>query len=95
MAIDRETVKKVALLARLALDADQLDRMTEDLGSILGHIDTLQQLDTEGIEPMAHAAAAGNVFREDRLQPPLPREQALAAAPDHDEEFFRVPPVIE
>ena len=95
MSIDRETVEKVALLARLALDDDELQRMTENLSSILKHIDKLQQLDTEGVEPMTFASSADNVFRADEPRPPLPRDKALAAGPDTDEEFFRVPPVIE
>ena len=95
MAIDRETVEKVALLARLALSEDEIERMTRDLDSIFEHIDKLQQLDTAGIEPMAHASSAASVFRDDAVRTPLPRSKALAAGPDTDEEFFRVPPVIE
>lgn len=95
MAMDRETVKKVALLGRLALTDEEIDRMTADLSSILGHIDKLAELDTAGVEPMAHAGAPGNVFREDDSRDSLPREKALAASADHDEEFFRVPQVIE
>jgi aspartyl-tRNA(Asn)/glutamyl-tRNA(Gln) amidotransferase subunit C len=95
MAIDRETVVKVAQLARLALSEDEITRLTKDLGSIFGHIDKLQQLDTAGVEPMAHAASQDNVFRDDTSRPSLPQAKALAAGPDTDEEFFRVPPVLE
>ena len=82
-------------MARLALSESVIVRMTEDLRSILGHIDKLQQLDTENVEPMTFASTADNVLRADEPSPSLPRGKALAAAPDTDEEFFLVPPIIE
>ena len=95
MAITREDVIKAAKLSRLALTEDEVRLYTDQLGRILGHVEALSALDTSKVEPMITAAAAGNVFRPDEHRPGLSREDALQAAPAHDDEFFRVPPVIE
>ena len=65
MSISRAEVEKVSLLARLLLSDDELDRMTSQLGEILGYVDLLSELDTEQVEPMAHALDVANVFRDD------------------------------
>ncbi|MEN6407136.1 MAG: Asp-tRNA(Asn)/Glu-tRNA(Gln) amidotransferase subunit GatC [Thermoguttaceae bacterium] len=94
MSISRAEVKKVSLLARLSLSDEQLDRMTSQLGDILGYVDQLSELDTEQVEPMAHALDFANVFRADAVQPSLDRETALANAPHRDAECYRVPAVL-
>lgn len=94
MAISREEVEKVALLGRLLLSEEELDRMTRQLGDILGYIDLLSELDTEKVEPMAHALDVANVFREDIARPSLDRESALANAPHRDDECYLVPAVL-
>jgi aspartyl-tRNA(Asn)/glutamyl-tRNA(Gln) amidotransferase subunit C len=94
MAISREEVEKVALLGRLLLSEDELDRMTRQLGDILGYVDLLSELDTEQVEPMAHALDVSNAFRDDRARPSLDREAALANAPNRDDECYRVPAVL-
>ena len=94
MAISREEVEKVALLGRLLLSEGELDRMTRQLGDILGYIDLLSELDTEKVEPMAHALDVANVFREDVARPSLDRESALANAPHRDDECYLVPAVL-
>jgi aspartyl-tRNA(Asn)/glutamyl-tRNA(Gln) amidotransferase subunit C len=95
MAITREDVVKVAKLSRLALTEQEVEMYTGQLGKILTYVEKLNALDTSKVEPMITAAASGNVFRPDAVKPSLKREDALAAAPDQDEEFFRTPPVIE
>jgi len=95
MAITRDDVVKVAKLSRLALTEAEIQLYTEQLGRILTHVEQLNALDTSKVEPMITAAASGNVFRADVAKPGLKREDALAAAPDQDDEFFRTPPVIE
>lgn len=92
--LDRETVKKVSLLARLELTAPELDTMTQQLGQIVGYIDQLSELNTDEVEPMDHAVDLTNVFRDDIVHPSLPREAALANAPKRDEECYRVPAVL-
>jgi aspartyl-tRNA(Asn)/glutamyl-tRNA(Gln) amidotransferase subunit C len=95
MSLTSQEVRHVALLSRLQLSEAEVAAYTEQLGKILGYINTLNQLDTTGVEPMITAAASGNVFREDKITPGLPREAVLGCAPDQDGEYFKVPAVIE
>jgi aspartyl-tRNA(Asn)/glutamyl-tRNA(Gln) amidotransferase subunit C len=94
MAISREEVQKIALLGRLLLSEEELDRMTVQLGDILGYMDLLREVDTENVEPMAHALDVANVFRDDFARPSLDRELALANAPHCDAECYLVPAVL-
>ena len=95
MSIDRATVDHVARLARLDLSEEERKRFTRQLAALLEYFATLQQLDTEGIEPTSHVIEMANVSREDEARPGLNREAVLAAAPEHEDGFFKVPPVIE
>jgi len=94
MPISRAEVEKVSLLARLRLSNEELDRMTRQMGDILGYVDLLSELNTDQVEPMAHAMDVVNVFREDAARPSLERESALVNAPHRDEECYRVPAVL-
>jgi aspartyl-tRNA(Asn)/glutamyl-tRNA(Gln) amidotransferase subunit C len=95
VSLTRSDVDKVALLSRLRLDDDELDRMTEQLGAILGYVERLSEVNTSGVEPMAHAVERTNVFRDDVETPMLPREAALANAPKSDGQFFLVPQILD
>jgi len=95
VTLTREDIEKVALLSRLRLTDDELTQMTTQLGAILGYVDRLSQVDTEGIEPMAHAVERSNVFRDDTETPMLPREEALANAPKTDGQYFLVPQILD
>lgn len=94
MSLSREDVQKVSLLARLRLSDDELDQMTAQLGQIIGYVEQLAELDTENVEPMAHAMEVSNVFAEDVVGPSLDRDQILANAPKRGEECYRVPAVL-
>ena len=94
MAISREEVEKVSLLGRLHLTDDELDRMTDQLSQILDYMELLSEVDTDRVEPMAHALDVADVFREDVVRDSLPRDQALANAPSRDDECYRVPAVL-
>lgn len=94
MGITKDQVRKVALLARLELPEEQLDVMTGQLAEIVTYIDQLSELDTDHIEPMAHAMDLANVFAEDNVEPSLDRNQALANAPRHDGQCYLVPAVL-
>jgi len=94
MAITRAEVEKVALLARLALSGEELDRMTGHMDDILGYFELLSELHTDAVEPMAHALDVANVFREDAARPSLDREAALANAPRRAEECYLVAAVL-
>jgi aspartyl-tRNA(Asn)/glutamyl-tRNA(Gln) amidotransferase subunit C len=93
--IDRKDVEHVARLTRLALTEPELERMREELNSILAHLDTLRAVPTEGVEPTSHAVDVVNVMREDETGPCLSQDAALANAPDRSGELFRVPRIIE
>ena len=68
--------------------------MTVELAQIVGYVDQLGEVDTDGIEPMAHAVEAANVFRDDVVAESLPRDEALANAPHRDERGYLVPAVL-
>lgn len=94
MKITKEDVLYVANLARLKVDAQEIDQLAEQLTGILDYMETLNQLDTTGIEPTAHAVAQVNAFREDIPRPSLAREHGLANAPEQDDQTFIVPKVV-
>ena len=93
--IERGDVEAVARLARLQLTDAETERLREQLSAILGYIDKLRALDTDGVEPTSHAVPLVNVMRDDAPEPCLPAEAMLANAPDRVDEFFRVPRIIE
>ncbi len=89
--IDRDQVLHVAKLARLKVTDDELDRMPGELSKILEHVEKMNELDLEGVEPTSHVVDLTNVLREDVPRPGLPREKALEQAPDAADGGFRVP----
>jgi aspartyl-tRNA(Asn)/glutamyl-tRNA(Gln) amidotransferase subunit C len=93
--IDRKDVEHVARLARLALTDAEIETMRAQLNGILAYIEKLNALATDGVEPTSHAVPMVNVMRDDAPGPCLPRDEALANAPDRAGEFFRVPRIIE
>jgi len=95
MGLDAEQVRWVAKLARLELSAVELALMTEQLGRIVEYVAQLQQVDTEGVEPLAHALDVTNVFREDEPAPSLPADAILANAPKRAGDFYSVPAVLD
>jgi aspartyl-tRNA(Asn)/glutamyl-tRNA(Gln) amidotransferase subunit C len=93
--ITLKEVHDVATLARLSLSDDEAERMTADLDHILEYVETLRGLDTEGIEPTAHAIPMKTPVREDRAVPGIDPELAVANAPESIATAFVVPKVIE
>ena len=89
------SIDKVSKLARLALSEDEKATFGNQLDSVLEYMDTLNGLDTAGVDPTSHVLAISNVFREDVAVGCLPRQEALRNAPDPTEEFYRVPRIIE
>ena len=94
MALSRQDVAKVGLLAKLALSGDDLDRMTGELSKIVGFVSQLEELDTAGVAPLAHPLDTQNVFRDDVPAPSLSTAEALQSAPRHDGQYFLVPAVL-
>lgn len=94
MSLDRQQVAKIAVLARLSLTESELDEMTQQLGKIVGMVDQLSAVNTDGVDPLVHAIELQNVLQEDEVKASLPREKTLANAPDADDECFRVTAVL-
>ena len=92
-AISRDDVLHVARLARLALTEEEIERFGEQLNAILDAVGKVSELDLEGVEPTSHPLALVNVLADDEPRPSLPREEALANAPDPADGAFRVPAV--
>jgi aspartyl-tRNA(Asn)/glutamyl-tRNA(Gln) amidotransferase subunit C len=90
-----QDVKHVAKLARLSLTEDECTQFTEQLDKIMGYFDELQQVDTDGIEPMSHPIPKGNVLREDQIVRSASREELMEGAPVKEGSFFRVPRIGE
>jgi len=95
MSLSIAEVAKVALLARLRVSPDELETFTSQLNSIVDYVAQLQELDTTGVEPLAHGIEVRNVFRDDVRGQALEREQALANAPQRNQAGFLVPAVLE
>lgn len=95
MSLSLADVKKVATLARLELSPGDLTQMADQLNKILGYVDQLNEVDTEGLEPLAHPLPLSNVFREDVPTPSLPVDAALQNAPNRLADFFGVPAVFD
>jgi len=95
MAIDKETVKQVAHLARMELMPKELEALSGQIQDILMFIDKLQKIDIKDILPISHILPVENCLREDSLQQSLPPEETLKNAPQREGDFFAVPKVIE
>jgi aspartyl-tRNA(Asn)/glutamyl-tRNA(Gln) amidotransferase subunit C len=95
MAIDKDTVKYVANLARIDLQDKELEKLSRQLHDILDFIDKLTRLDTKTIAPTSHILPVNNIFRDDIPRASLPVEKTLKNAPAKKGNFFSVPKVIE
>jgi aspartyl-tRNA(Asn)/glutamyl-tRNA(Gln) amidotransferase subunit C len=89
--IDREQVLHVARLARLRLSDEEVERMASELSGILEHVEHINELDLENVEPTSHVVALENVLRPDDPRPSWSREEVLERAPDPASGSFRVP----
>lgn len=93
--IEKTQVENIAHLARLKLDDGEMESYRKDLSKILSYIDQLNELNTEGVEPLAHPLPIHTVLREDRAGASYSPEQALKNAPVQDGSFFLTPKVLE
>ena len=94
MALTPDQVRHVAVLARLGLTDEQVDKLTGELSSILEHIEKISELDLTDVEPMAHAVDVTNVTRADENRPGLTQEQALSNAPESADGAFVIPRIV-
>ena len=95
MALSREAVRHVALLARLELSEQDEAAFTEQLDNILQSFEKLSTLNTDGVEPTAHVVPTEPVYREDVVINPPGAEELRANAPERDGDFFKVPKILE
>ncbi len=93
--IDQMQVRKVAKLARLELSDAEVEEFTGQLSAVIEYVEKMNELDTQGVEPLAHCLPVSNVFREDKAAESMGTEKTLANAPDSDEQFFRVPKILD
>ncbi len=93
--MDLTTVKQVAKLARLDLTEEEAARLAADMIRITEHIEQLGKVEVKGVEATIHPVATRNQWRPDQIAPSLPRETATGNAPESEQNFFKVPPVIE
>jgi aspartyl-tRNA(Asn)/glutamyl-tRNA(Gln) amidotransferase subunit C len=95
MSLTAAEVRWVAQLARLDLSESDLALLTRQLSAIMDYVNQLQQVNTDGVEPLAHPLPVHNVFRPDEPAPALPVEEALANAPERRDGFYVVPAVLD
>lgn len=95
MKISKEEVLHVAKLARLNLSEEETEKLRSDMESIIEFANTLNELDTEGVLPTAHARPMSNAFREDVIKESYQRDEMLKNAPEAEDGGFAVPKVVE
>jgi aspartyl-tRNA(Asn)/glutamyl-tRNA(Gln) amidotransferase subunit C len=95
MNIDKDTVDKIAHLARLEFDEKAKEEIVKDMNSMLAFVNKLNEVDTSGVEPMIYMSDEVNVLRADDVKQEITQEQALKNAPDKDSDYFKVPKVID
>lgn len=95
MSLDKDTVKNIAYLARIRVADDKLEPLAGELSAIMGWIEQLQELNTDGVEPMASVAAMSLPQRKDVVTDGNCRDAVLKNAPDPEDGFFTVPKVVE
>jgi aspartyl-tRNA(Asn)/glutamyl-tRNA(Gln) amidotransferase subunit C len=95
MIIDKETVEKVANLARLELAENEKDEMIKDMSKILDFMAKLNEIDTTGVEPLVYMTDEVNILREDVVKQEITTEEGLKNSPKHTDEYFLVAKVIE
>ncbi|MBD2259249.1 Asp-tRNA(Asn)/Glu-tRNA(Gln) amidotransferase subunit GatC [Pseudanabaena sp. FACHB-2040] len=93
--IDLEQVRKVALLARLELSSEEEEQFTGQLSTILEYFEQLNELDTENVEPTTRAIELNNITRSDELKPFEGRQSILSGAPEREEDYFKVPKILD
>ena len=95
MVIDDKMIDYIGELARLKLQENERESAKNEMNKIIDYMDTLNQIDTNGIEAMSHAFPVKNVFRKDEVKPSINREDLLLNAPDKSEEAFKVPKTFD
>ncbi|MBM3156233.1 MAG: Asp-tRNA(Asn)/Glu-tRNA(Gln) amidotransferase subunit GatC [Chloroflexi bacterium] len=95
MKLSREEVRHIALLARLGLSEDEVEKLREQISNILENFEILKKVDTTDVPPTSHPIALVNVMRDDEVAPSFPHREILANAPREEDGCFRVRAVLE
>ncbi len=95
MKLDAETLAKIAHLSRLEIDEKETDKMLRDMSNMLTFVEKLNEVNTDGVEPLTTMSHEVNALREDVANQDLSHTEVLQNAPKKDAEFFRVPKVLE
>ncbi len=95
MKIDKETLNKMAHLSRLEIDEKDVDKMMQDMNNMVAFVEKLNEVNTEGVEPLTTMSHEINALREDIAKPDLTHPHVLQNAPKKDADYFRVPKVLE
>lgn len=94
MEITKDTVQKVAKLAKLQFNEEETALIQKDLSKMLAFVDQINKVDTEGVLPLTHMNQEANVLREDDVEETITQEQALKNAPQKDSDYFKIPKVL-
>ena len=94
MNVDKALISKLEKLSNLELDPKEKEQIQEDLTKMLGMVQKIAELDTEGVKPLSHMTSEINEWREDKVQNQLSREEALRNAPEEDGTYIKVPKVM-
>jgi len=95
MEVTDELVDKLAQLAKLEFKGDKKEKIKGDFQRMLNFVDKLNELDTDGVEPLIHMSDTVNEFRADHLEQTISHEEALQNAPEKDSDYFKVPKVLK
>ncbi len=95
MEVNNKLIKDLSRLAKLNFDEQAADKMKGDLDKIIGFVDKLSEIDTEGIEPLIYLSEEVNVLRADEIKHEVSQESALKNAPQKDSDYFKVPTVLK
>ena len=95
MEITNKLIQDIAALAKLEFDEQSAKQMKADLEKIIGFVDKLNEIDTEGIEPLIYLSGEVNVLREDEVKAVISQVEALKNAPEKDSDYFKVPTILK
>jgi aspartyl-tRNA(Asn)/glutamyl-tRNA(Gln) amidotransferase subunit C len=95
LELTKKDIESVAYLSRLELSEEEKDKLTGHINRLLDNFQTLQEINTDGVEPTSHVIPVSNVFRKDESRPSLPAEEVVINGPKVAENCFVVPRVVE
>ena len=95
MEVHNKIIEDIAKLAKLKFDESSSEKMKDDLEKILAFVDKLNEIDTEGVEPLIYMSDEVNVLRVDEISEETAQDEALKNAPQKDSDYFKVPTVLK